>query len=104
MANFPFTDLHSFKDYIGFVQLYLPDRFPVREGVTADEQWSMSLAFEGLRYGLRQALEEKGEKPVFAQSQALVEEAYNHYKEGRLREGFSKLDEMTKLLKKVRTR
>ena len=27
----PFTDLHSFKDFVTYVQTYLPDRFPPRE-------------------------------------------------------------------------
>jgi hypothetical protein len=37
MADFPFSDLHSFKDYIGFVQLCAPDRFPRREGIPPAE-------------------------------------------------------------------
>ena len=46
MAKFPFTDLHSFKDYVGFVQLCAPNRFPRRDGVSAEEQWTLDLAFE----------------------------------------------------------
>ena len=32
-AMFPFTDLHSFKDYVVFVQTYASTKYPVREGV-----------------------------------------------------------------------
>ncbi len=101
MAHFPFSDLHSFKDYVGFVKLCAPDMFPPREGVGPDEQWTLDLAFEGLRLGLKMAVAEKGPKPVFAACQELVDAAYAHYREGRMREGFLKLEEMQKLLKKV---
>ena len=61
------------------------------------------MAFEGLRFGLKIAVEEKGTMPVFATCEKLVEEAYACYREGRMREGFFKLDEMQKLLKKIPT-
>jgi hypothetical protein len=48
-AAFPFSDLHSFKDYVGFVKLCAPDSFLVREGVGPSDQWTLELAFEGLR-------------------------------------------------------
>lgn len=101
MARFPFSDLHSFKDYVGFVKLCAPDSFPAREGVGPGEQWTLDLAFEGLRLGLRMAVEEKGPKPAFATCETLVEEAYGHYRQRQMREGFTKLQDVQKLLKKV---
>jgi hypothetical protein len=101
MAKFPFTDLHSFKDYVIFVQTYLPDRFLPRQGVGPDEQWSLELAFRGLREGLKLAVEEKGPKPVFADCERLVAQAHDEYRAGREREGFCKLEEVNKLLRKV---
>src|SRR5262249_39001871 len=103
MARFPFTDLHSFKDYVVFVQTCLPDTFPPRERVGPDEQWTMDLAFEGLRYGLRLVIEEKGDRPVFAECRKLVDQADENYRAGRIREGFFELEEVQKLLKKVRS-
>ena len=100
-AAFPFSDLHSFKDYVVFVQTYLPDRFPPREGVGADDQWTFDFAFEGLRLGLRMAVEEIGEREVFTQGELLVEEAFAAYRDGRVRDGFFKLEELQKLLKKI---
>src|SRR5260221_7485571 len=105
MAKFPFTDLHSFKDYVFFVQAllpdrFLPDRFLPRQGVGPDEQWSSELAFRGLREGLKLTVEEKGPKPVFAACERLVAQAYDEYCAGREREGFFKLEEVNKLLKK----
>jgi len=101
MAEFPFNDFHSFKDYIVFAQTYLPDRFRVREGLGNKEQWTLELAFEGLRYGLSLAVKEKGERLVFEECRRLVEKAYAHYREGRNREGFFTLEEVIKLLRKV---
>lgn len=103
-AHFGFSDLHSFKDYVVFVQSYLPNEFPPREGVGPDEQWTLDLAFEGLRLGLRMAVEEKGERDEFTRGESLVEEAYAAYREGLVRDGFFKLEELQKLLKKVPTR
>lgn len=103
-AAFPFSDLHSFKDYVVFVQTYLPDRFRPREGVGPADQWTLDLAFEGLRLGLRMAAEEKGERAEFTRGRALVEEAYAAYRDGNVRDGFFKLEELQKLLKKVPSR
>lgn len=103
-AAFPFSDLHSFKDYVGFVKICAPDRFRPREGVGPADQWTLDLAFEGLRLGLRMAVEEKGEREEFVQGRALVEEAYAAYRDGRVRDGFFKLEELQKILKKVPSR
>src|SRR5437868_2871561 len=91
MARFGFTDLHSFKDFVVYVQTYLPNRFPPREAASPKEQWSMELAFEGLREGLKLARSEKGPKPVFADCENLVNEAHEQYRIGHEREGFFKL-------------
>jgi hypothetical protein len=101
MTRFAFSDLHSFKDYVGFVKLCAPDRFPHREGVVPDEQWTVDLAFDGLRLGMDMATKEKGELPAFDQCRKLIEEAYPCYKGGNRREGYFKLEEVQKLLKKI---
>jgi hypothetical protein len=101
MAKFPFTDLHSFKDYVIYVQTYLPDRFRPREGAGPEDQWSLELAFRGLREGLNLAVREKGPKPVFEECEKLVSAAYDEYRAGHVREGFFKLEEVNKLLRKV---
>jgi hypothetical protein len=101
VAKFPFTDLHSFKDYVAFVRLCAPDEFPEREGLAPDERWTLDLAFDGLRYGLDLTAKEKGDLPVLTRCRGMVEEAYEHYRAGRMREGFFKLQEMEKNLKKL---
>ena len=104
MTNFPFNDLHSFKDFVVFVRMCAPDNFPRREGVPAEDQWTLDLAFQGLREGIASAIAEKGERVEFSESSKLIDEAFQHYKAGNKREGFFTLDEARKNLGRVRTK
>jgi len=101
MMKFPFNDFHSFKDFVVFVQICSANKFPQRQGALADTPWTLDLAFEGLRQGFRMAVQEKGERPAFAESRRLVEEAYDAYKSGDIRSGFMKLEQVQKLLQKI---
>ena len=103
-AQFPFNDLHSFKDYVGFVRMCAPELFPAREGVGPEDQWTTKLAFRGLRYGLAMAVEEKGPKPAFFRCAELVDKAEGLYQVGDLRGGFSCLSEVKLLLSGIRTK
>jgi len=100
-AHFGFSDLHSFKDYVGFVKLCAPDDFPTEEWAGPEDQMTLDLAFEGLRLGMRMAAEEKGQREEFVKGELLVEEAYAAYREGQIRDGFFKLEELQKMLKRV---
>jgi len=100
-TNFGFHDLHSFKDFVGFVRLCAPDEFPVHDWLKPEEQWTLDMAFDGLRHGLAITAQEKGELPMLETCRALVEKAYAHYKQGQVREGFFTLKEMESLLKKL---
>ncbi len=102
--QFGFSDLHSFKDYVVWVQTGASTKFPVEEWASPDDQMTLDLAFEGLRLGLKMAVEEKGERAEFTRGRALVEEAYAAYRDGNVRDGFFKLEELQKLLKKVPSR
>lgn len=103
MAKFPFNDLHSFKDYVGFVKLCAPDLFPPREGVGQEDQWTLELAFLGLRKGLVLVTAKEADGPVLEELKVLIEEAYSAYAAGHFREGYLKLDEVSKRLKKIPT-
>lgn len=102
-APFPFDDLHGFKDYVVFVRMCAPDHFPERDGYPSEDQWTLDLAFAGLRHGLEVAEREKGPKRVFAECADLVDEAEKSYREGDRRSGFYQLDKMRKLLGTIRT-
>ena len=103
MAGFPFGDLHSYKDFVGFVRMCAPDNFPVREGLPPDDQWSLALAFRGLREGLALAILEKGERSEFSACSKLIDDAFEHYQAGRKRDGFFALDEAQRVLRRIRT-
>jgi hypothetical protein len=103
MSSFPFSDLHSFKDFIVFVRMCAPDNFPVREGFGADAQWNLELAFQGLREGLSLSIQEKGARSEFIDCSKQIADAYEHYKAGRKSEGFIALDEAHRKLKRVRS-
>jgi hypothetical protein len=101
MAKFAFDDLSSFRDYIGFVQVYSPDAFPDREGLSVEEQWSLDLAFDGLRHGI-ESLSGGGE--VSALAHGLVNSALVDYRAGRDKDADSKLEEFRSLLRRFSTR
>ncbi len=103
MTKFPFTDLHSFKDFVGFVSMCAPNQFPRREGVPIEDQWTLSLAFQGLREGLSRAVEEKGPRAEFGECLKLISEAQEHYEAGREDEGFFALDQAQKVLQRIST-
>jgi len=100
-AKFGFSDLHSFKDYVGFVAMCAPDLFPDREGVGPEDKWTLNLAFFGLREGLKLSATEKGPLGVFTECETLVNEAYDAYRVGQIKEGYSKLAQVKKLLSRI---
>jgi hypothetical protein len=81
-----------------------PNQFPLREEVTQQDQWTLELAFRGLREGLSQAIKEKGERKEFEDFSMLVDQAYDHYQAGRRRDGFLSLDQAHKVLRRIPTR
>jgi hypothetical protein len=101
VATFPFNDLHSFKDYVGFVSMCAPDSFPPRKGVLPSEQWSLDLAFAGLREGLKLAEQEKGPRAAFSRCREMFDAAYQEYLSGNSNAGFTHLSEAQKLLKRL---
>ena len=101
MPEFPFSDLHSFKDFVAFVRLCAPDRFPAREGVAKEYQWSLDLAFAGLREGLTYLPQNH---KAFAECCRFFDEAYGLYKQNDYRSGALKIGEAQKILRRIPTR
>lgn len=100
-AYFGFTDLHGFKDYVGYVILCAPDMFPADDWLKPEDQMNLERAFVGLRYGLDLTATDKGETEVVARCRKLVDESYAEYKAGREVEGQQKLEEVDRLLSKI---
>ncbi len=62
-------------------------------------QWTLDLAFCGLREGLSLATKERAQWKGLAESSKLLDDAYGHYVAGRRKDGFMALDRFHKLLK-----
>jgi hypothetical protein len=103
-AEFPFHDFHSFKDYVGFVQLCAPDDFPKREGVSDADQWTLDLAYEGLQRGLQIAAGEGVKESVLSECRALIEKAFAFYRAGNLHDGFRAMEAVQRVLRRVPSR
>jgi len=101
MAKFPFSDLHNFKDYVIFVGMCAPNQFPVRDGRAPEDQWSLELAFKGLREGL--VYFPQGHK-ARDECQQLFDEAYELYKQLDRKNAFFKVEEVSKILRSIPTR
>lgn len=87
-AKFPFTDFHGYKDYVTFVRMCAPDNFPLRDGLSSSDQWTLQLAFEGLHQGLTLAREVGVSDAIIAQCQQHFESAYVLYVGGDRKAGF----------------
>lgn len=95
-------NLGELIDFIAIVVLSAPDKFIKREWRKPEEQLNLDRAFDELRYGLDCAAKEVGELPAIATARAMLDEAYTHYREGRINPGAWKLQEMSQVLEKIR--
>ena len=103
-AYFGFTDLHGFKDFVGYVILCAPELFPEQDWRPPDKQMNLDRAFVGLRYGLDLAQKEVGKLPLLDKCRELVEQAYSRYQAVQDLAGQLKLEEMDRLLQGLPSR
>ncbi len=99
-----FSDLHGFKDFVGYVVMCAPDMFPFDDWREPSQQMNLECAFTGLRYGLKLTAKEKGESPLVEKCRALVEEAYAKYQGGQDHAGQLTLEEVAAMLKTLPSR
>lgn len=87
-------DIDSFYDFIGYVVLRAPNRFPVEDYLPAEEQMNLDKAFIELRRGVDLIDPEvaTGEKLKIIES--LLNQAYVAYKEGEQVKGAHLLQDM----------
>ena len=95
-------NLAELIDFIAMVVLSAPDKFLKRDWLKPDEQLNLDRAFDELRYGLNCAAKEVGELAAISTARSMLEEAYTHYREGRINPGAWKLQEMSQVLEKIR--
>ncbi len=101
---FGFTDLHGFKDFMGYVILCAPDEFPNDDWLKPEDSMNLDRAFVGLRYGLDVTESELGETEVISTCRLLVEDAYAEYQAGRDLNGQQKLEQMDEMLRRLPSR
>jgi hypothetical protein len=100
-AKFPFHDLHSFKDYVGFVKLCAPDEFPKREQVDDEDKWTLELAYEGLQHGLQIAASEGVKVSILSECRSLFAAAFDCYRAGNVRDGCKAMEAAQRVLGRV---
>lgn len=75
--RFPFDDLDSFIAFVVFVRISAPNIFPPLVTRGPDGQWTLALAFEGLRTGLKMVEEQIGSN--LADCAYFIDEAEKSY-------------------------
>ena len=101
MAKHWCENLGELIDFIALVVLSAPDEFGYRDWLKPEEQLNLDRAFDELRYGLDRAAEEVAQSPAIGTCRAMLEEAYTHYREGRINPGAWKLQEISRLLENL---
>jgi hypothetical protein len=99
--RFGFHDLHSFKDFVGFVKRCAPDDFPVREWRGASDQWSLDRAYEGLRTGLEMAASQGVGDTTLEECRSLFDAAFDHYRAGNRDEGSKSMGAAERILRQL---
>ena len=93
--------IDSFYNLIGFVCLTAPDRFPVRDYLAPEEQWSLDRAFRELRHGLQYLDPKVADQTKLARLSALLEASESAYRNGDRTNGIKHLRELESLVFKV---
>lgn len=101
MAKHWCENLAELIDFIALVVLSAPDEFPREDWLKPEEQLNLDRAFAELRHGFDCAAKEVGNTPALVAARAMLEEAYTHYREGRINPGAWKLQEMSRLLEEL---
>jgi len=81
------TSKSSLLDFISLVVVYAPNEFPQEDYLSPEEQLTLTMAFDELRFGLESFLRSTCDPQVFTQLESLLERSLQHYEQGRDVEG-----------------
>ncbi len=70
------------RDFVAYVVLYAPDRFPFRDFLTSEEQLDLEKAFQELRRGLSFLKRRVPDGNRFASLSRLLEDSLEAYRKG----------------------
>lgn len=76
------SDIDSLYDFIGYVVLCAPDKFPVRDYLPVDEQMNLEKAFVELRRGLSFVDFEVADEDKRQHLESLLDQAFDAYSKG----------------------
>ncbi|VVE49237.1 hypothetical protein PCO31111_04621 [Pandoraea communis] len=76
------SDVESFYDFIGYVVLCAPDKFPARDYLPVDEQMNIEMAFVELKRGLRIIYSEVADEEKRVRLESLLDQAVHAYSKG----------------------
>ncbi|HWU85017.1 MAG TPA: hypothetical protein VN028_06755, partial [Rhodocyclaceae bacterium] len=93
-------DVDSLYDFIGYVVLCAPDRFPIRDYLSADEQMNLEKAFNELRHGLSFIDIEVADEAKRKRLDTLLDQALVAYREGDERGGAHLMQDFQDLIYK----
>lgn len=75
-------DIDSLFDFIGYVVLYAPDRFPVEDYLAPGEQMTLAMAFDELRHGLSLVDPEVANEDKLRKLTSMLDESLAAYRSG----------------------
>ncbi len=91
-------DVDSLYDFIGYVVLRAPDRFPVEDFLQADDQMNLERAFAELRRGLDLLGSDDAASGRMAERTALLEASLEAYRLNDVRKGAHLLQDFEALI------
>ena len=80
-------DIDSLHDFITYVYLRAPDRFPVEDFLEAHEQMTLEKAFKELSYGIELVLKDFPLANNDARLSSMLEKAYDAYTNNEIVKG-----------------
>jgi hypothetical protein len=90
-------NLAELTDFIASVVLRAPDNFLKANYLRSDEQLNLDSAFDEIRQGLERNANEIGDQRIVDWCYATLQESYQLYSEGKIKEGAWKLQEILHL-------
>lgn len=94
-------DIDSLYDFIGYVVVHAPDRFPVEDYLAPEEQMTLQKAFDELRHGLSLIDPEIADKDKSRRLSSLLEESLAAYRSGEMVKGAHLLQDLEGLIFKA---
>lgn len=91
-------DVSSLYDFIGYVVLRAPDRFPREDYLQDQDQMTLDKAFDELRRGLSFVEADYPDRPILPTLLPVLDEAYASYRAGDEVKGAGHLNDFSAMI------